>query len=34
MPVGIITLKNRTLTQLAQLFIDNIRALAKGLAKS
>ena len=28
MPIGIITLKNRTLTPLAQLFIDNVRALA------
>ena len=34
MPVGIITLKNRTLTPLAQLFIENVRALAKALAKS
>jgi len=34
MPVGTITLKNRTLTPLAQLFIDNLRTLAKGLAKS
>jgi DNA-binding transcriptional LysR family regulator len=34
MPIGIITLKNRTLTPLAQLFIDNVRALAKSLARS
>jgi DNA-binding transcriptional LysR family regulator len=34
MPVGIITLKNRTLTPVAQLFIDNVRSIAKGLAKS
>jgi DNA-binding transcriptional LysR family regulator len=34
MPIGIITLKNRTLTPLAELFIDNARALAKPLAKS
>jgi DNA-binding transcriptional LysR family regulator len=34
MPIGIITLKNRTLTPLAQLFIDNVRAFAKPLAKS
>jgi DNA-binding transcriptional LysR family regulator len=34
MPVGIITLKDRTLTPLAQLVIDNVRALAKALAKS
>jgi DNA-binding transcriptional LysR family regulator len=32
MPIGIITLKNRTLTPLAQLFIDNVRARAKPLA--
>jgi DNA-binding transcriptional LysR family regulator len=34
MPIGIITLKNRTLTPLAQLFIDTVRAFAKPLAKS
>lgn len=34
MPIGIITLKNRTLTPLAQLFIDSLRAIAKPLAKS
>jgi hypothetical protein len=33
MPIGLITLKNRTLTPLAQLFVENIRALAKLLAK-
>jgi DNA-binding transcriptional LysR family regulator len=33
MPVGLITLKNRTLTPLAQLFMDNIRAYAKPLGK-
>jgi DNA-binding transcriptional LysR family regulator len=31
MPIGIITLKNRTLTPIAQLFIDNARAVAKPL---
>jgi DNA-binding transcriptional LysR family regulator len=34
MPVGIITLKNRTLTPSAQLLIDHVRTLAKTLAKS
>jgi hypothetical protein len=34
MPVGLVTLKNRTLTPLAQLFIENVRALTKPLAKS
>lgn len=34
MAIGLITLKNRMLTPLAQLFIDNIRAFAKSLAKS
>jgi hypothetical protein len=33
LPIGLITLKNRTLTPLAQLFIENVRALAKLLAK-
>jgi DNA-binding transcriptional LysR family regulator len=33
-PIGIITLNNRTLTPLAQLFIDTVRAFAKPLAKS
>jgi DNA-binding transcriptional LysR family regulator len=32
-PVGIITLKNRTLTPPAQLMIEHVRALAKGLAR-
>jgi DNA-binding transcriptional LysR family regulator len=34
MPIGLITLKDRTLTPLAQLFIDNVRTAAKPLAKS
>jgi DNA-binding transcriptional LysR family regulator len=34
MPVGLVTLKDRTLTPLAQLFIENVRALTKPLAKS
>jgi DNA-binding transcriptional LysR family regulator len=34
MPVGLITLKNRMLTPLAQLFIETIRALAKPMARS
>jgi DNA-binding transcriptional LysR family regulator len=34
MPIGLITLKDRTLTPLAQFFIDNVRGLAKPLAKS
>lgn len=33
MPIGIITLKNRTLTPLAQLFIENVRSCAKALAR-
>jgi hypothetical protein len=32
-PVGIITLKNRTLGPVAQLFIDEARELAKPLAR-
>jgi hypothetical protein len=32
MPIGIVTLKNRMLTPLAQLFIENIRAAAKSIA--
>jgi len=32
-PVGIVTLKNRTLSPLAQLFIDSAREVAKPLAK-
>jgi DNA-binding transcriptional LysR family regulator len=34
MPIGIVTLKNRMLTPLAQLFIENIRAIAKPMAQS
>ena len=34
MPIGIITVKNRTLTPLAQQFIESVRAFAKPLAKS
>jgi DNA-binding transcriptional LysR family regulator len=33
MPVELITLKNRTLTPLTQQFIDNVRTLARTLAK-
>jgi LysR family pca operon transcriptional activator len=33
-PIGMITLKGRTLTPVAQMFIDNVRAIAKPLAKS
>jgi DNA-binding transcriptional LysR family regulator len=33
-PVGVITLKNRTLTPPAQLLIDNVRILAKALNRS
>ena len=33
MPIGIVTLKNRMLTPLAQLFIENIRAIAKPMAQ-
>jgi DNA-binding transcriptional LysR family regulator len=33
MPIGLITLKNRMLSPLARLFIENIRVLAKPLAK-
>lgn len=33
-PIGLITLKNRTLTPLAQMFIDRIRARAKALNKA
>jgi len=32
-PIGVITLKNRTLTPLAELFIENVRALVKPLAR-
>jgi DNA-binding transcriptional LysR family regulator len=34
MPIGLITVKNRTLTPVAQLFIDRIRARVKSLARS
>jgi len=34
MPIGLITLKDRTLSPLAQLFIDTVRVLAKPLAKA
>jgi DNA-binding transcriptional LysR family regulator len=34
MPVGIITLKDRTLTPLAQLVIDHVRTLAQALVKA
>jgi hypothetical protein len=33
-PIGIVTLKNRTLTPVAQLFIDCAREVAKPLATS
>jgi len=33
-PIGLVTLKNRMLTPLAQLFIENIRTLAKPMARS
>jgi DNA-binding transcriptional LysR family regulator len=33
-PIGIITLKGRTLTPLAQRFIETVRALARPLASS
>ena len=33
-PIGLITLKIRMLTPLAQMFVDNIRARAKGMNKS
>jgi DNA-binding transcriptional LysR family regulator len=32
-PTGIVTLKNRALSPLAELFIDRVRTLAKPLAK-
>jgi DNA-binding transcriptional LysR family regulator len=32
-PVGIVTLKNRTLSPVARLFIDTAREVAKPLAK-
>ena len=34
MPIGIITLKDRMLTPLAQLFIENIRAITRPMARS
>jgi DNA-binding transcriptional LysR family regulator len=34
MPIGIITSKNRTLTPLAQLFIETVRAIAKPMAQT
>jgi DNA-binding transcriptional LysR family regulator len=34
MPIGLITVKNRMLTPVAQLFIDRIRARVKSLARS
>jgi hypothetical protein len=34
MPIGLVTLKNRTLIPLVQLFIENVRTLAKPLANS
>jgi DNA-binding transcriptional LysR family regulator len=34
LPIGIVTLKNRTLTPLARLFIDRVRIVAKSLARS
>jgi DNA-binding transcriptional LysR family regulator len=34
MPIGLITLKDRTLTPIAKMFIDNVRAIAVHLAKS
>jgi DNA-binding transcriptional LysR family regulator len=34
MPIGIVTLKSRTITPSAQLFIDNVRSVAKALGKS
>jgi hypothetical protein len=33
MQIGIITLKNRTISPVAQLFIENARAVAKPLAR-
>ncbi len=34
MPIGIVTLKDRMLTPLAQLFIESIRAITKPMAQS
>jgi hypothetical protein len=33
-PIGIVTLKNRTLNPVAQLFIEHARELANSLAKA
>jgi hypothetical protein len=33
-PIGLITLKGRTLTPLAQLFIETVRAVAKPMAQA
>ncbi|MGH8642198.1 MAG: LysR substrate-binding domain-containing protein, partial [Burkholderiales bacterium] len=33
LPIGIVTLKNRTLSPVAQLFIDNAREVAKALGR-
>jgi len=33
-PIGLITLKGRTLTPLAQLFIDNIRRISKPMGQT
>jgi hypothetical protein len=33
MPFGVVTLKNRTLSPVAQLFIEHAREVAKPLAK-
>jgi len=32
-PIGVITLKDRMLTPLAQLFIANVRMIAKGMGQ-
>jgi DNA-binding transcriptional LysR family regulator len=34
MPIAVITLKNRTLSPIAQLFIEHVRALTKPLDKA
>jgi hypothetical protein len=34
MPIGLITVKNRTLTPMTELFIDNVRARVKALMKA
>ena len=33
MPIGVVTLKSRTVSPVAQLFIENAREVAKPLAK-